>query len=409
MKQHTSCRICGSENLTKYLDLGNLPLANNLGATAEESKSQEKYPLQLLFCNSCGLSQLSVVIDPRVMFSYYPYRSSVNLGYIEHCKKMAHTLLDKYELNKDSFHIDIAGNDGTLLKEFKKATGSRVLNIDPAKNLIEISERERIPGYQLFWGSDAAKYVRKTIGEADLITATNVVAHVDNLQDFFLGVKLMLKPAGVFVMECPYIVDFIEGLEFSTIYHEHLSYISVRPIAKLCSLYGLKIIACSKQDIHCGSIRIEIAHQTSEHEPDESVMGFIENEIYLGYDEIGRYSEWAHLVSENIKSFANQIRHLKLEGSKIIGMCASAKGNTLLNCSGINENEISIIIDETPEKQGKFFSGTGIPIMDTVYLDYNRPDYILILSWNFKESIIKKLSAIGDYQYLIPIPELKIC
>lgn len=406
-KTHSECRICGSKKLIKYLDLGLLPLANNLEFTAIRAKEKQKFPLQVLFCEDCSLSQLSVVIDPEKMFSYYTYRSSVNGGYVKHCKEMAEQLKEKFNLNANSFHVDIAGNDGTLLKQFKDKIGLKTLNIDPATNLTAIAEALDIESIADFWSMDVANKVVNKYGHADLITATNVFAHVDNIRDFVLSAKILLKPSGVLVLEFPYLIDFIEGIEFDTIYFEHLSYLSVAPIMKLCELTDMKIINVEKQNIHGGSIRVTISHNYY-HEQQSSVHTFLNNELKLGYNRIEKYTYWAISVKNVINDFSSKILQLKKEGYKIAAFGASAKGNTLLNTAGMNTDIINYIADETPEKIGKYSPMTGIPIVNKQQIIKNIPDYLIILSWNFADEIIEKVSKIYNGKYIIPIPKFTI-
>lgn len=407
-KPHSECRICGSKKLVKYLDLGLMPLANNLEFTAVRAKEKQRFPLQVLFCEECSLSQLSVVIDPEKMFSYYTYRSSVNGGYVKHCRQMAKIMKEKYNLSLCSFHIDIAGNDGTLLKQFKEEVGLKTLNIDPATNLVAIAESIGIESIADFWGLDLANKVVKSHGHADLITATNVFAHVDNVKEFILSAKTLLKYNGVLVLEFPYLVDFIEKLEYDTIYFEHSSYISMSPMIKLCEIIGMKVISVEKQAIHGGTIRVTISQADSTLPVESSVSEYVDNEIKLGYDKIEKYNKWALSVKEAINDFSTKILQLKKEGYKIAGFGASAKGNTLLNSAGMNTDIISYIADETPEKIGKFSPMTGIPIVNKQQLIKDPPDYLIILSWNFAQEIIEKISKIYNGKYIIPIPNFQV-
>ena len=408
-KPHANCRVCDSSNMVKYLDLGIMPLANNLEFTSIRAIEKERFPLQVMFCESCGLSQLSVVIDPEKMFSYYTYRSSVNGGYIKHCRKMAKELKSQLGLTKDSFMIDIAGNDGALLNEFKEEINLQVLNIDPATNLVAICEAKGIESIADFWSKELATKIKDKYPLVDLITATNVFAHVDDVKGFIGATKTVLKKDGVLVLEFPYLVDFIENYEFDTIYFEHLSYFSVTPLMFLCKELGMKIIRVEKQNIHGGTIRVMIANDSSTINIETSVGEFVKNELALGYDKIEKYKEWKASIKNIITEFSLKILELKKEGFKISAFGASAKGNTLLNCSGMNTDIIQYIADETPEKIGKYSTGTGIPIVNKQELLKNPPDYLIILSWNFKDEIIEKLNKLGYVgKYIIPIPKFEI-
>ena len=408
-KPHTHCRICGSEKLTKYLDLGLMPLANNLEFTAVRAKEAERFPLQVMFCEDCGLSQLSVVIDPHKMFDYYTYRSSVNQGYVNHCRAMAQQLKDTYKLDENSFHIDIAGNDGALLKEFKSVIGHRVLNLDPATNLVAIAEAQGIESVADFWSIDLAEKILASHGEADLVTATNVFAHVHCVGDFLLAAKLLLSPNGILVLEFPYLCEFIEKTEFDTIYFEHLSYVSVLPLLKLCDIIDMKIIHIEKHDIHGGSIRVVITNLSSNYEADKTVADFSANETNLGYSKNEKYSSWSASVKKVIDDFSTNILELKKKGYRIAAFSASAKGNTLLNCAGMNSDIIDYIVDQTPEKISKYSPGTGIKIVGIQELTKNPPDYLILLSWNFKSEIIAKVQRRGyGGKFIVPIPQFAI-
>ncbi len=409
-KPHANCRVCGSSRLVKYLDLGLMPLANNLEFTTHAAKKADRFPLQIMFCESCGLSQLSVVIDPEKMYSYYTYRSGVNQPYVEHCRKMAIDISERYFEPK--FHIDIAGNDGTLLSSFAYAYKSdeayNCLNVDPASNLTAISEANGIPALNDFWNGASAFDAELKYGKADLITATNVFAHVDDIAKFLICCGGILKDEGILIIECPYIIDFIDNMEFDTTYFEHLSYMSIMPMHKLCSSVGLKIIDVEKQAIHGGTIRVTIAKDASNHTVQPSVMEFMDNEFQSEFNKVGVYKKWALNVRETIKEFSSEVLKLKKAGHKIACFGASAKGNTLLNSCNLSTDIIDYIVDQTPEKIGKYSPGTGIPIVNISELQKNPPDYVIILAWNFSEVIIPKIRKECGAKIIIPIPEFVV-
>jgi len=406
-KPHTHCRCCGSANMTKYLDLGVMPLANNLETTSKSAKEKERYPLQIMFCNDCALSQLSVVINPSKMFSYYTYRSSINGGYVSHCNDMAWEVSERYKLDNNSFVIDIAGNDGALLLEFKKIFKPKVLNVDPATNLTAIAEQRGIESLTKFWCFETSMEVICKYGKANLITATNVFAHNDDMFDFLHSAKNALTESGVLLIEFPYIVDFINNKEYDTTYFEHLSYIAVTPIYNLCKSIGLEIFDVEKHKIHGGSVRLSISH-THAYEKNLSVDNFLNLEKENGFLDLKKYIQWADDIEHTIKDFSEKLLNLKLEGKTISGFGASAKGNTLLNSCRINTDIIDYIADETPEKIGKFSPTTGIPIVNKQTIIDKPTDYIVILAWNFQEEIIKKLRQIYLGKFIIPVPEFKI-
>lgn len=395
-KNHTTCRVCNSDNLQMYLDLGMLPLSNNLTDTQVES---ERFPLQVMWCSQCGLSQLSIVIPPEVMFSHYVYRSSISEGYKEHCHQMAADMQLKYNLNINSFHIDIAGNDGALINEFRGLIGCKSLNVDPADNLVKINEQQGIRIFRKFWSIDAAKQL-ETMGwqKADIITATNVFAHVDDVKDFIEAAAYAIKPNGVLVIEVPYLISMIEGKQFDTIYFEHLSYMSVYPITLLCQAAGLNVMNVTKQDIHGGSIRLIIGRGMQ----DGTVAEFVKRERMVT---IEKYREFA----EDVQLTISQFRSWVLGHHNIAAFAASAKGNTLLNCAGITSGNIPFIVDQTEEKIGKFSPGTKIPIVPMKVLVEQQPEYLIVLAWNFFREIQLKTRFAGFLgKFVIPIPEIKI-
>jgi ubiquinone/menaquinone biosynthesis C-methylase UbiE len=404
----TDCRVCGNESLEIYLDLGLMPLANNIEDTLSEAKNSKRYPLEVEFCENCKLSQLTYVIDPGILFNYYTYRSSINGGYRDHCKKMAETLMKGGILNGKSFVIDIAGNDGALLKEFRDVANCKSLNIDPAANLCKIAEDMGISSLPVFWNYETSKEIFEKYGQADIITSTNVFAHVDEIQSFIEGIKHVLKTNGTWVLEFPYLVDLIERNEFDTVYFEHMSYLGIHPVNYLCKKTGLRIYDIEKFSIHGGTVRLKITHENSSIESNPSVDEYLSLEITRGFTTPERYRGWSGIVKSVIDEFSENIQYLKNAGYKISGFAASAKGNTLLNSAGIDYQILDYIADETPEKIGHFSPGTGIPIVHIDKIRTDPPDYIIILSWNFKQEIIEKLRKFYDGKFIIPIPHFEI-
>lgn len=395
-KNHLQCRVCGNNRMTEYIDLGQLPLSNNLCLSPIEMP--ERYPLKVLFCDQCKLSQLSIVVDPEILFGHYVYRSSINEGYKKHCHEMALSLKGKYGLSENSFHIDIAGNDGALLSEFQKVLNHKILNVDPAVNLGAICQAKGIPTLTYFWSQETARRCVNGFGKADLITATNVFAHVDDVHDFMEGVNIALKDDGVLVLEFPYLLDFIDKNEFDTIYFEHLSYFSIYPLNNLCKQHGLRIINIERFPIHGGSVRVHIGINKQK---EIEVSDWLISEFEYGIEKLASFNVNSLKV---IHKFRFEINRLKNEGNKIAAFAASAKGNTLLNCAGITIGSIGYIIDETPEKIGKYYPGTFIPIVSMLELKENPPDYLVILSWNFAEEIISKCRAAGYRgRFILPL------
>lgn len=386
-----------------YLDLGLMPLSNNLQATKHETAP--RYPLQVVFCDNCFLSQLNVVVDPGVLFNNYVYRSGISEGYKSHCRDMAADLRS-WGINDQSHHVDIAGNDGTLLKQFKLVLGGdfqKRMIVDPAQNFMEENRAAGILQAPFFWNLGLAKEMR---GAVDLITATNVFAHVDDVADFLLSAHAALKKTGILVLEFPYLVDFIDRKEFDTVYFEHLSYFSLTPLLRLANDCGLTILDATRHEIHGGSLRV-IMGKTGVANA-ENVDKILQLEYEKGLHKPKTYLIWAEQVQRVIKDFRNGILSIMEKGHRIAGFAASAKGNVLLNAAGLTHQHIEYILDETPEKKGKFSPGTGIPITDFGY-QYTWPYYLIILSWNFAEEIKDKCRRLG-YQgkFILPL-NFEIC
>lgn len=403
IKELTKCRVCKSTELKEYLDLGLMPLSNNL--LNHWSDKTERYPLKVLFCESCGLSQLSTVIDPQTLFGHYVYRSSISETYKKHCWDMAIDLKNRFDFDASSFHIDIAGNDGALLSQFKNLLNHKTLNVDPAENLEQYNEAESIRYYKTFWSIQAAQHLNANFWpKADLITATNVFAHVDNVHEFLIACDMVLKAEGVLVLEFPYLVDFINKIEFDTVYFEHLSYFSVGPLRRLCEEVGMKLLRIEHFDIHGGTIRCYIGSSSTKRQQDHTVFIYETNEKTTGFTTLYKYKNWSVKVDHILKRFKDALIGFKADGQKVWAFAASAKGNVLLNAANINYYLIECIIDQTPEKIGKYSPGTGIPILSMDDLVTGQPDYLIILSWNFADEIIDKCRAVGyKGKFILPL------
>jgi hypothetical protein len=386
-----------------------LPLANNLASSAGDARAMQRFPMQVLYCRECSLSQLSVVIDPRVLFSHYTYRSSVNKGYIKHCRAMADSTGELLSLGPEDLVVDIAGNDGALLGEFIEVLGVNVLNVDPAENMSAIAESRGVPTMNKFWSGKVAKEIVEKHQKPKLITATNVFAHVDDVHEFFEAVQACVHEDGALMLEFPYGVDFIEHIEFDTIYFEHLSYVLIQPVVRLAKQTGLEVFDVQKQDIHGGTVRVFLGHQ-GRHTVNESVAVFLAAEKDGGYHSEDKYLTWNRDIDHLIAELSRELRILKQGGAKIAAFAASAKGNTLLNSCGLDANTIDYIVDDTPEKIGRFSPGNGIAIVDRSVLESDPPDYLVILAWNFAEEIMANTSAYRENggKYILPIPSFKV-
>lgn len=416
----TNCRVCFSTNLKEYLDLGWMPLANKLTDVKNEAVSV--YPLKVLFCDDCYLSQLSVVVDPEVLYSNYPYHSSVSQTFKLHCDEMAKKLNSMWKEPKkpegwvgDYKYIpkvlDIAANDGCLLREFQR-NGFGVVGVEPAKNLASNDtvlgralDGELIPMYNDFWSDKLAQNIASGGNYFDFVVATNVLAHVDDLDDFLSGVERVLIDRGVFVVEVPYLPNLIKNNAFDTIYHEHLSYFLLHPLRMKYEQHGLTIIKVEQYPIHGGSIRIYAGKGNCITDP--SVFAMERTEAEDGYYNFSTYENFKRQV-EMVKTILKETMvSLKNSCKKVAGYGASAKGSTLLNYCGIIGSDLEYIVDDTEAKIGKYVGGVGIKIEPFVRFYENAPDYILLLAWNFSEEMKLKTKYVGA-KYITPIPQVNI-
>lgn len=369
------CRACGSKNLEPYLDLGELPLVNNYG-------NDKKYELKVNLCKDCYFSQLGIVVDPDILFSHYYFQSSVSKLMSKHFEDLAYKLKDRFDLDKSSFCVDVASNDGIMLRAWKKI-GVMFLGVDPAKNLAERANREGLDTIAEYWQN-------VNLGKkADVITAANVFAHTDDVDGFLKSTSKNLKDDGVFVLEFPHGQEFILKREFDTIYHEHLSYILLNPLVRLLEKYNLQVIDVEKLDVHGGSLRVYVAKSNSKYEVTDWVKKILEEEKRNGLLDINNYYRFAQEVENKRKELIGTISKIKKEGL-IVGYAASAKGNVLINYCGFSSKDIKYIIDDNEDKQGNLIPGTDIPVVARSLLDKDKPKYLFILSPNIKEDIINK-------------------
>jgi SAM-dependent methyltransferase len=401
----TQCRICKGTRLERYIDLGLMPLVNK-HLDKQDGQNEPKFPLDVLFCNDCAASQLSVVVDPSALFSHYVYRSSVSQTFADHCFELAKDCEKKLGMKKNDLVIDIASNDGCSLKEFAKL-GVRPLGVDPAENLAEIANRSGIPTLAKFWSPDIADEIVRRHGKAKIITAMNVFAHVHDVHSFVEGVKRSLADDGTFIIECPYMVDLVNTSVFDTIYHEHLSYFLISPLVRLFKEHGLSLNRIERIPIHGGTVRLFVQRREA---PDASVRDLLELEKSEGFLSFEKYRALAQSTEKIKTELRAMVQKLKSEGKRIAGFGASAKGCIMLNYCGLTQKDIDFIVDDTPEKQNKFFAGVRIPIVPREALASRKPDYLLVLAWNFFDEIRKKTAAYEQAggKYVLPVPSPQV-
>ncbi len=408
--QIKNCRICKSQDLHKFLVLGHHPPSDAFLKEEQLNSPETTYPLDVFFCNNCRLVQLGYVVPPEILFPPdYPYTSSVSDTMPVHFAEFVKEAVERFGLNSNALVVDIGSNDGTLLRGFRNL-GVRTLGVEPATNISKIATSRGIETINAFWSKEIVNKIIQEKGKAKIITGTNVFAHVNDLDDFLLGVKTLLDDDGVLIVEFPYLVDLIEKIEFDTIYHEHLSYFSVWPLVILFKRFDLEIFDVKRVPVHGGSIRIFVKRSSAEWPVTNSVKSLIDLENQMKFDIFETYTIFTEKVNSLRKELLNLLKELKDQGKKIAGYGAPAKGNTLLNYCKIGTDIIEFIVDKSPLKQGLYTPGMHIPVFPVEKLLKDIPDYMLIFPWNFKEEIMKQQEKFKESggKFIIPVPQPRI-
>ena len=403
----TNCRICKSVNLVEFLNLGEQPLANAFLDQQSLDKAEPKYPLRVAVCVSCGLCQLLDIVAPEVLFRDYIYFSS-GMPSSTHFQNYAEEIVSYFLPRKGGLVVEIGSNDGHLLRLIKD-TGADVLGIDPALNIVEIANKRGIETIGDFFSTDIASKIIKQKGPAQVIIANNVVAHIDDYDDLFEGIRLLLAEDGVFIFEAPYLMDMFENLAFDTIYHEHLSYLALSPLIRLFPKFGMEIFHVDIFPVQGNSIRV-YAGRYGRRAIRFSVFELMTKENRMKLKDTATYFALAERIKNLKEEVVNLLVQLKKQGKKIYGYGASAKGNTLLNYFSLGPEIIECVTEELPSKIGLYTPGTRIPIIDIREARKNPPDYYFLLAWNYKDAILnKEAEFLADGRKLImPVGHTRI-
>jgi SAM-dependent methyltransferase len=390
------------------LDLGLQPLANNLLRPEDLARHEPQLPLRLGVCETCWLLQILDLAPPTELFSHYAYFSSFSDALLLHARQAAERYIREYSLGPESWVVEIASNDGYCLQNFKNA-GVPCLGIEPAANIAARAREKQIETLVEFFSESLARTLAMSGRKADLILANNVFAHVPDTNSFVAGLHTLLNPGGRAVLEFPYAADFTENGEFDTIYHEHVFYFSLTALHPLFERHGLTIFRVERIPIHGGSLRL-FACVSGAYAVESSVLYLIEEEWRKGMATLGYYDGFARRALQTKQDLLDLLGRLKAEGKSIAAYGASAKGSTLLNFAGIGRDLIDFVADRSTYKQGRLMPGTHLPIVSPDQLAVQRPDYTLLLTWNFAEEILNQQAAYRNMggRFIIPIPSVRV-
>jgi SAM-dependent methyltransferase len=404
----TRCIVCEQEQVEQFLDLGSTALANKFLSPEELSRPEPMFPLRVGFCHTCGHVQLTESVPPSAMFEDYLYVSSASDTLKAHLHDLSDVVVERRGLGPESLVIDIGCNDGTLLSGFKRH-GVRTLGVDPAQNLAEMTRGLGIDRYTGFFNSASAREIVEKWGQAAAITATNTFPHIPALQDFVEGIKLALAPGGAFVIEAHYLVDLLEQGAFDTVYHEHVSYWALGPMKTLFERHGMQISDVERLPIHHGQLRVFVQRQ-GEGEVQPSVAETLQMERERGIDQFATYEQFAAKVYRLKQELRQTVASLRSQGRRVAGYGAPAKGSTLLSFLEMGQEMLEYIADRSPLKQGRYVPGLHIPIVPPEQLMADRPDYVLLLAWNFADEIMAQQAEYREHggKFIIPVPEPKV-
>ena len=406
----SGCRACGGRLAVTMADLGMQPASNAFIENPSAFQHERRYPLRAKVCEVCKLVQVDYDVAPQELFGNYVYFSSYSDDWLAHAKAYCDMARRRFALGRSSLVIELASNDGYLLKNFL-SMGVPVLGIDPSDTVAAAAAKIGVPTLVEFFGQKLAGNLAAQGRLADLIIGNNVLAHVPQLNDFVAGIALLLRPNGNVTIEFPHLLELIEQVEFDTIYHEHFSYFSVHAIDQVLARHNLRLYDVERLPTHGGSLRIFAAHAGRTDLKDSAALCEVRaQESAAGLEDLATYRKFSTRVEECRESLLKFLAAAKRDGKRVAGYGAAAKGNTLLNFCGVTPQDIAFVADRNPHKQKKFLPGTHIPVVSPEELMQARPDYVLILPWNLRDEIRQQLKGIEAWggRFVTPVPLVRI-
>ncbi|WP_061502094.1 class I SAM-dependent methyltransferase [Ramlibacter tataouinensis] len=404
------CRFCGTPLRHTFTDLGMSPPCESFLSADQLNHMEAFYPLHAFVCEECLLVQLQEYVSPESIFTEYAYFSSYSDSWLAHAKAYSDEVIERFDLGLDSLTVELASNDGYLLRWFVER-GMPVLGIEPAANVARQAEKRGIPTLVRFFGRETATELVKAGKRADLIVGNNVFAHVPDLCSFTEGMKILLKPHGVITLEFPHLMRLMAGNQFDTIYHEHFSYFSFLTACRVLGQFGLTVFDVKELPTHGGSLRLYARHAEDGSRPvTERVRELAEREMNAGFTRLSTYRSFDEQVKRTKRKILAFLIEARQAGKTVAGYGAPGKGNTLLNYCGIRTDLLDYTVDRNPYKHGKFLPGTHIPVFPPEKLFETKPDYVLILPWNLKDEIRSQLAWIHDWggKLVVPIPDVEV-
>ncbi len=407
--EQPACRFCGAALTQSFIDLGMTPLANSYVAPDRLMQTDPAYPLHARVCGACFLVQVDAAVPAEEIFSDYAYFSSYSTSWVEHARCYAQAMIERFALTASSKVIEVASNDGYLLRHFA-AAGISVFGVEPAANVASAAEELGIATEVAFFGTDTARRLKAKGHAADLMVANNVLAHVPDINDFVEGFRILLKPEGVWTIEFPHLLRLIQENQFDTIYHEHYSYLSLGTVERVLAAHGLRAFDAEELPTHGGSLRVFACHAEADYETCDALLALREREEEAGMDSLDAYRGLRARAEAAKQALLDFLDAAKRQGKKVAAFGAAAKGNTLLNFCGVTADQIAFVADSNPHKQGRYLPGSRIPILAPEAIFAAKPDYVLILPWNLADEIRGNLAGIADWggKCVIPIPMLHI-